>query len=306
MSGRARFDVRRIDLNLLVSLHYLLEECHVTAAAERMAVSQPSMSAALGRLRRLLGDPLLVRVGRGLVLTPYAEGLRDAVGAVLQDVELVLSTRPTFDPVAESREFSVAATDYLTFILLTGLASKLGAASSTRIQVRPVDDTSVDDLRSNAVDLLLSPRESMSDVTDLVAASLFRDTFVGVRRRGEPGPAPTDSTSWAQRPFVAYRGRGASSHIERQLEEGGLVPDVRLTAPSIVAIPLMVSESDLVALVYERLATRMSALLPLEVFAPPVPVAPVTQAVYWHPRRTDDPAHRWLREQVIRYGRSLN
>lgn len=311
----ARFDVRRIDLNLLVSLHHLLQECHVTAAAERMAVSQPSMSASLARLRRLLDDPLLVRVGRGLVLTPYAEGLRDSIAAILQDVEIALSTRPTFDPVAESREFSIAATDYVTFILLTDLVARLGEQANVHIQVKPIDENCIEDLRANTVDLVIAPREVMADATDLVGATLFRDRLVGIRRRDDDTasarPAPTDDEPAVARetvatlPYVAYRPWGRPSHLDGQLESLGLTPNIKLTTQHLLGIPLMVSESELVSFVYERLALRMATCLPLEVFAPPVAMASVTQAVYWHPRRSDDPAHRWLREEVIRLGRAL-
>ena len=106
--------LRRMDLNLVLPLDALLEERHVTRAAESIGIGQPAMSAALARLRRLFGDPLLVRNGRVHELTPMGQSLVEPVRAVLTGLEQLLATTPHFDPGTDERTFTVVASDYVT------------------------------------------------------------------------------------------------------------------------------------------------------------------------------------------------
>lgn len=302
---RRRFDLRRVDLNLLVCLHYLLQECQVTAAAERMCISQPSMSASLGRLRRLLDDPLLVRAGRRLVLTPYAESLRDQVADILREIELTLSTRPTFDPATEARHFVVSATDYITLLLLKRLVNELASSTKVHIEVHPVTASHLDDLRNNRIDMLITPREVIGEVPDLLSATLFRDRFVGVASKNNPRIDDLTIESFSTLPYIAYRSDGKQSNVDSQLDRLGVPRNIQLTSETFVVVPLVVTGSDFIAMIHERLGELVLDALDLRLFEPPVPLLPVTQAVYWHPRRLDDPAHRWLRELIVRMGRAL-
>ena len=100
----------QLDLNLLVALDALLTERNVTRAAERVFIAQPAMSRALARLRRQFDDPLLIRVGRELRLTPVAQALIEPVRDALLQVQAALGTRPAFDPARSQRVFPVATT----------------------------------------------------------------------------------------------------------------------------------------------------------------------------------------------------
>lgn len=302
--GMSRFDLRRVDLNLLVSLHYLLQECQVTAAAERMSVSQPSMSASLARLRRLLDDPLMVRAGRRLVLTPYAEGLRDQVAAVLREIEFTLSTRPVFDPTSESRQFVIAATDYITLVLLKDLVSDLSMSMNIHLEVQPVMASHLDDLRNNRIDMIITPREVMGEVTDLLSATLFRDRFVGVASAQNDAIEGLTTQRFSQLPYIAYRSDGKRSNVDGQFDLLGVPRNVQMTTENFVVVPHIVTGSNFIAMVHERLWRFMPSSLNLKLFESPVALRPVTQAVYWHPRRMDDPAHRWLRERIVRMSRA--
>lgn len=302
---RGRFDLRSVDLNLLVSLHYLLQESQVTAAAERMYVSQPSMSASLGRLRRLLDDPLLVRAGRRLVLTPYAEGLRDEIAEILSQIEKALSTRPSFDPETAPSHFVISATDYITLLVLKQLTTELAATTQVHLEVRPVTTTHIEELRDNKVDMVITPREVLRDAQDLHSATLFRDRFVGIASRDNKAVESLTTETFSEMPYLAYRSDGTRSNVDDQLDRLGITRNVQMTSESFVVAPLMVSGSDFIAIVQERLARELLEPLQLQIFDPPVPLLPVTQAVFWHPRRVDDPAHRWLRELIIQMARGM-
>ena len=104
-------NLKSVDLNLLVTLDALLAERNVTRAAERLSIGQPAASAALRRLRRVFGDPLLVRRGRVMELTPLAQTLIIPVRDVLQEIDGLLSVRPEFNPACDQCSFSVLASD---------------------------------------------------------------------------------------------------------------------------------------------------------------------------------------------------
>ena len=127
-----------VDLNLLVALDALLAERSVTRAAERVGLSQPGMSNTLARLRKLFGDPLLVREGLTLVPTPRAESLRQPVAEALSLIQHALDDRPGFDPATDPATFTVSCSDYSLLMLIGPLVRRLAAAApGLTIQVLP-------------------------------------------------------------------------------------------------------------------------------------------------------------------------
>lgn len=293
-------DLRRIDLNLLVSLRYLLEESQVTAAADRMSISQPAMSATLARLRQLLKDPLLVRAGRQLVLTPFAESLLEPVSRLLEDIEQVLSVRPKFDPAQDSRTFTVAATDYMTLVFLRKVIFALpDLAHDVRLHVEPVLPSHPDQLRKGHLDMLILPRE-VARLGEMDSADLFSDEFVGAAARDNPAIDDLNVETFSRLPYVAYRVNGDRANVDIQLDALGVVRNVVMTTESFLVPPLIVGQSRMITMMHRRTGPLLADIAGLRLFEPPLPLAPIHQALYWHPRRTDDPAHAWLRQQIIR------
>jgi len=119
-----------VDLNLLVALDALLAERSVTRAASRLGLSQPGMSNTLARLRKLFGDPLLVREGLTLVPTPRAESLRQPVADALSLIQQALDNRPGFDPGTDHATFTVSCSDYSLLMLIGPLVRRLAATRS--------------------------------------------------------------------------------------------------------------------------------------------------------------------------------
>lgn len=294
-------DLRRVDLNLLVSLDALLRERHVTLAAKRMSVSQPAMSSSLARLRALLGDPLLVRAGRGLVLTSFAEGLREPLSNILESIDLVLTDRPRFDPAVDKRTFTIAASDYITLVMLREVVARLSkVAPGVRLHVQPVLSDYVDHLRQDTIDLIVLPLEVAEDVGDMSRATLFIDRFVCAA--GKDSPIDTSSLTveeFSRLPYIAYRVNGEPSNVDRQLDELGIPRSVEMTTESFLIAPFMLSGTGFIAMLHERLAQAVGDIAGIVLFEPPVALRPITQSLFWHPRRTDDPAHRWLRELLV-------
>src|SRR2546430_1468006 len=142
-----------VDLNLLVALDALLAERSVTRAASRLGLSQPGMSNTLARLRKLFGDPLLVREGLTLVPTPRAESLRQPVQEALSLIQNALDNRPGFDPATDHATFTVSCSDYSLLMLIGPLVRQLAAtAPGLTIQVLPRAPDAVRLLRDGEVD----------------------------------------------------------------------------------------------------------------------------------------------------------
>jgi DNA-binding transcriptional LysR family regulator len=145
-----------MDLNLLVALDALLDTGSVKKAAQRLALSASATSHTLARLRDLLDDPLLVRSGQKLVLTPRAERLRPRVRALVEDIAQVLAPEPAFDPGRLRRTFTVAATDHLSMLVMEPLSRVLTqAAPSVNLYLGPVYRDTMDRLRDGSLDLAM-------------------------------------------------------------------------------------------------------------------------------------------------------
>lgn len=130
-------NISTFDLNLLRVFDALMREQNVSRAAERLSLSQPAVSNALNRLRELLNDPLLVRVGRSMQPTPRAQALETPIRAALQQLEQSLSAGDVFDPASSRQHFSIAVTDYVELICMPRLLEQLSQqAPGMRIDIR--------------------------------------------------------------------------------------------------------------------------------------------------------------------------
>ena len=175
-----------LDLNLLVSLNALLEERSVSRAAARLGLSQPSLSAALSRLRRHFHDDLLSRVGNNYELTPLAAQLAEQVTTALAAVGRVFASEPDFDPATAEREFTVLVSDYAITVLGPALATLLQQAPSVRLRLHqvaiPVVNAASQALRD--VDAMVLPHGYLSD---LPSQQLFTDRWVCIVAADHPG-----------------------------------------------------------------------------------------------------------------------
>jgi LysR family nod box-dependent transcriptional activator len=295
-------DLRSIDMNLLVDLDALLATRSVTEAARRVNLSQSAMSGSLARLRKLFGDPLLVRNGRTLTTTARAEALADPIREILKQVQGVLAEPETFSPSTSQRTFTISASDYATATLIAPMLRSLTVeAPNVTVNVRPRTDNVQQLLRDDRVDLALEPRELMGETT-LPNAVLFRDRWVCImdasgRRKSRK---KLDFKTFLARPHVVYSlGPELELNVaDRQLEQQKLTRRVELRIESFLLVPLLVKGTDLVSLVLER-STRLYPLEGLALVEPPVPVPDITETMYWNPGRTDDPGHQWLRGKLL-------
>ncbi|MGP9020008.1 LysR family transcriptional regulator [Streptomyces sp. BR1] len=289
-----------LDLNLLLALDVLLDEESVTGAAARLHLSAPAMSRTLGRIRKALGDPVLVRAGRGLVPTPYAVGLRPRVKAVVEQARAVLAAGPVVEPGALTRTFTVQANE----AVLASFAARLVTAVSRQapgVTLTFVSESLEDApaLRDGRLDLEIGvPGRADPEV---LSERLGETRLLGAVRAGHPLLAHKRITA---RAFAAAGHIGVSRKgrvrgpVDELLAELGLRRRVSAVVPTHTAALFLCAETDLVCLTPAGTAEHRPAALGLRTFEVPLELPPVRIEMAWHPRNDADPAHGWLRERV--------
>ncbi len=286
-----------LDLNLLVSLDALLSERSVSRAAVRLGLSQPSLSASLARLRRHFRDDLLARVGNQYELTPLAAQLAEQTASALTAVARVFASEPDFDPAISEREFTVLISDYAITVLGPALAALLQRAPHVRLRLHqvaiPAVNAAAQALRD--VDAMVLPHGYLSD---LPSQQLFTDRWVCIVAEGQPGIG--DKLTMAdleELPMVVAHHEPASyTPAGKQLSMLGVQPRVQLVAETFLALPFLVAAGHGVALIQERLARQLVPAVPVRILPCPFEVAPLFEALWWHPMYDRDAGHRWLRQ----------
>ncbi len=285
----------RPDLNMLFTLDVLLAEGSVARAARRLHLSPSAMSRALARLREATGDPLLVRAGRGLVASPRALELRESISQLVHDAEAALRPAGKLDIGQLDRTFTLRASEGFVENFGARLLSRISSeASGIRLHFLhklekdsgPLRDGSVD-LETGVVDKAISP--------EVRTQALFRDRYVGVVRAGHPlseGDITAARFAAARHVHVSRRD-GDKGPIDEALAGMGLHRQIATIVGGFSAALALVRASDLVACVHERHTGILYA--GMHRFELPLPIAPFTVSMLWHPRLDGDPAHRWLR-----------
>lgn len=283
------------DLNLLVTLDVLLAEGSVARAAKRLRLSPSAMSRALARLRDTLGDPLLVRAGRGLVPTPRALELRERVAQLVQDAEAVLRPAAQVDLAQLVRTFTLRSSEGFVENFGPALIARIAEqAPGVRLHFMQKPDKDSTPLRNGTVDLetgVVDPDTS----PELRTQALFRDRFVGVVRAGHPlsqGEITPARFAAGGHIYVSRRGLDRGP-IDDALDSLGLTREVVTTVAGFSTALALARASELIASVPERHTASLRD--GMHSFALPLPLPPFTVAMLWHPRMDADPAHRWLR-----------
>lgn len=298
--------LNRFDLNLLIALDALLRERNVTRAAERVCISQPAMSGALQRLREYFEDPLLVRIGRDMELTPRAQSLVKPVREILLLTQSTLESRPTFEPQTAGRAFTLVMSDYCLRVFMSqALRHICAVAPCLQINVESIGGTTMARLESGEVDLCLIPDHARlwgpADTAGLFRRErLFSDRWACVVDREHPTVRDELTLEqYLELPHAFARFGGATVTIE-QLALNRLARDVRVaaTAPGFVSAALMVPGTTLVATVQERLAKMLETTTPIRLLKPPIDLPVVHESMVWHERSEADPGHQWLRQTL--------
>ncbi|MBH9642780.1 LysR family transcriptional regulator [Burkholderia vietnamiensis] len=299
-------DTKGMDLNLLVTLEALLAEQNVTKAANRLHLSQPAVSAQLSRLRDLFDDPLLIPAQRGMTPTAKALELLDPLRHALDQVRAALAEHRHFDPGNAKLTLAIACTDYLQAVVARPLAVALRKeAPGVRIALRHLDPLQLEaQMVRGDVDLaLMTPEHGPGS---LRARRLFDERYVLIGRKRHPGlrrGLTAEEFARLDHVIVSLRGGDFTTPVDDGLAALGYQRNVVLSAASFLIVPEIVSHSNFVALVPERLVRDHRD--ELKIVECPFPVPGFTVSMLWHERNHGHSGQRWVRETVMEVTGSL-
>jgi DNA-binding transcriptional LysR family regulator len=292
--------VRSINLNLIPILQALLREESVARGAEQVGLSQPAMSGALARLRDVMGDPLLVRVGRTMRLTPRAERMRKQLDQICADIERLFQPE-SFDAATAELSFIVAAPDYLVFLLSEALLPRLREqAPGIRIRFVDVPADLPNWLEETTIDLAVCG--SFGFWPDLKYEQLFRDRVVAAVADNHPLLAleQVSSADLTAFPSLNYDTRFTSSKREKKLLTG--LPSLdwapQITTSQFIDAVLLAAGSPTVARAPASIVVRLSQLLPLATIELSDEETEFDTGMFWAPVLQDTQEHVWLRGLV--------
>jgi LysR family nod box-dependent transcriptional activator len=289
-----------IDLNLLGALDALLGERSVTGAARRLGVSQPTMSGILSRLRQQLDDPLLVRVGRTMELTPRAIGLVDEVRQLRLMAERLHRPDDVIDPSRITTHFRIMASEYGMFLILPTVFRRAARlAPEATFETVQIEQPAAS-VYSGAVDLCLTG-DMMTEVVGEMAAqvrtqTLMNDIFVGIVDRDHPLSGAVTLEELLAYPHVATQFAGSHWTVEDVgLSDLSRRHPPRIKVASFLALGQLVAATRGIGIVPAGLAPLMTADNRLRTLALPSEFSPIAVRLLWHARLDRDPTYRWLR-----------
>ncbi|CAN7347252.1 LysR family transcriptional regulator [Pseudoduganella sp. LjRoot289] len=288
---------RDMDLNLLVVFQEVLREGQISAAARRLKLSQSAVSNALARLRRTFGDELFVRTANGMQPTPYAEQLAEPIGAALAAVTQALNRQEPFNPLTSERQFTIAMTDVGEVYFMPPLIEHCGrlAPGARIVTVRPGGVDLKEEMAAGRIDLALGAFDNVSSA--LYQKRLFRQHYVSMFRAGHPlgKGTPTLKQFLAARHLLVASNESPYDKVNDLLRNAGAQAEGRFGVPHFTAVPYIVSGSDLVVTVPQKLAERAAAPFKLQYVVPPLKLPTLQTNMFWHRRYAQDEGHLWLR-----------
>lgn len=291
-------NLRMIDLNLLVAFDALMAERHVTRAALRCGLSQPAMSSTLRRLRTLFGDELLVRSTAGMEPTPRARNLAGPVRQVLQEITRIMEVGRSFEPLLSHHSFNLRMGDLHDVLILPHIARRLEREAphiELRVAHMPPEQTLA---ALEAGDLDLGISTDLDYPKTIRSVPLYRDRIVCVFRRGHPTarlPMTLDNFL-ALRHVKIAQSPTDTRFVDDAITRLGRTRNVVLNVQHWLGAPEIVRNTDLISVMWERMASRLSRDDDLVLGELPFGLRPFAFRLYWHRRHDGDPAHQWMRQ----------
>ncbi len=295
-----------VDLNLFKFFQAIYKTGNVSKAARFLGVTQPTVSKSLGKLRKLFEDPLFVYVSKQMQPTEKAIQIAGSISDGVDALQTTLKENQPFDPTKDDRTFKIGMSDYLEDLILTKLLKKLAKMNACiKIEIVHLEMSRRQKALENSI-THINIHGSIHNIhrqkygPGILQKFLFEDRYVfvvGAHHKFEKRKITLEKLS--KLPHVRY---GISLIVDNLMREQGLQRDVVLQVPHILVLPKIVTESDLVATLPERLAIYYKSILPLEIIEPPFEMPRLRFHAYWHEMNKKSQAHIWLRrllEQVI-------
>lgn len=310
-------NLNQVDLNLIVHLDVLLREKNVTRAAERLGITQPAMSNILRRLRKLFGDPLLVRSSEGMTPTEYAIELQPRIRDILEEVVQLLEPRTEFRPYSTSRVFRIMTSDYAEATLVPSLVKTLRSeAPNVVLDFLTPSDVTYRDMEQGKVDLAINRFNEVPQSFHQVL--IWKDTFSCLLSASSPYANRFNLKSYlkAQHIWVSKTGMGVGfgmnpdktgglGAIDQALERLGQKRHIGVFTRHYQMPALLVANKDLIATLPTRVARLQAKNHHIVIKEPPFFIPEFELTMAWSPLLQNHPAHRWLRQLIMYVARQM-
>lgn len=289
--------LKRFDLNTLVTLKVLLDERHVTHAGEKLSLTQSAVSRTLAKLRQDFDDPLLVKSGKHLSLTPKAERLYMPLTLLLEQINGLLLPE-TFDPLTAKGSIRIATNDYGTHALLPRLIPLLSeAAPGINVTVLDWRSNLMDELEENKVDFIIGG--ATAPPSNIYQKTVATDGFQGLVRKGHPLAAGMSLEQYVSLNHVMISPKGTGpSEIDEILKKKGLSRNVAVRMPHFFAALETIANSDFMILLPEHFVRRYVDAERFAIINPPFEIPVFDVSMFWHARMHHEPLHSWFRKFV--------
>ncbi|BDB28398.1 LysR family transcriptional regulator [Cupriavidus sp. P-10] len=295
----------RYDLNLLPVFLALMEERSVTRAAERLGMTQPALSNALGRLRDMLQDPLFIRERYGMQPTEKAEALAPGIAAAVARLDELVLGQQGFNPEKADRLFTLAPNSYVEFVLVPGIVARLRErAPGIRLRLVPFGaDLAETGVTSGATAMVLGRIIDPPD--NLVVQPVMEDGLACVLRADHPQVNKRISKKqYEQLKHVNVLPPGRlRAGLFQVLQRHGLRREVAISVTHFLAIPEIIAATDYCATLPGMICRHLARDARLKILAAPVDLGTFPVEMAWHVRYRHDPAHQWLRDLVVEVAR---
>ncbi len=302
----SRVDLKDVDLNHLVALDVLLEDCQVSKAAARLGMSQPAMSRTLSRLRETFGDPLLVRVDGGFVRTARAEEIAGQLKTALSEMRRTFEA-PAFDPATATGVFTITALDYVEIVLLPAVMKAVRTeAPGLRVEIIQRAVYSIEQIVDGEADLCVGLMPSAMPKY-CILEDLFEDRYVCVMHKNHPSAkAALTVDSYLQHPHsIIHTGKTPGSFLDDRLRQMGYTRTIAKRSPHFLASLFSLGETDMLQTVPKRLADALTMSGELVSRELPFELNPLVISQVWHARDNGEPLHQWFRRQITLAAQSL-
>lgn len=293
--------ISRVDLNLFTVFEAIYTEGGVTRASKKLNLTQPAISHALGRLRLMFDDPLFERRGHAMISTPLARSIIEPVRSALRGLEVTLNELGRFDPATTARQFTLALRDVLESTVLPPLMQRIGQqAALVDIAALQVDRRELEsELAAGTLDCAIDVLLPLSE--NILHTRIIEETIVVLARKGHPqvrGKLDLETYLKLDHILVSSRRRGPGLE-DVELNRLGLKRRIRCRGQHYFAACRIVSQTDLLLTMPERYARVVNPQFDSQILSFPLEMPAIDSYLYWHANVNNDPANRWLREQIM-------
>jgi len=296
-------DPSNIDLNLLVVFNEIFREQQISSVAKKLNLSQPAVSNALARLRQTFNDQLFVRTKDGMQPTPFADQLAEPIRLALNGLTQAMNVQENFDAASSSRHFMIALTDVAELYFMPILIKQLAkSAPNIRISTQRTDKLNLmSELGSGKIDVAIGAFNANAVSEALFQRRLFQQNYVVMMRAKHPlaKEAITLKKLLAAEHLLVASNESPYDRINQRLEKAGIVKRVKFSVPHFTAVPYIISNSDLLVTVPQKLAE--SAVMPFKLHyqITPLRLPDLQTNIFWHRRYNEDQGNQWLRNLIV-------